>query len=68
MALFGGYNNMRAVTDPSYAWDTAATQAVINQLDSINRQLEELRLFLAEDFGGVLVALYRLIEERMPAE
>lgn len=68
MSLFGNYNNARAVTDPDYAWETAATQSVIHQLNLLNRQLTELRQFLAGDLGEVLVALYNLLNDRLPPQ
>lgn len=68
MTMFGGFNDARTVFDPSYPYETAATQAVIHQLDKLNRQVAELRRFLAEDLGEVLVGLYRLLAERLPVE
>lgn len=66
MTYFGGYNNMRAVTDPSYVWETAAMQAVVDKLDRINRQLQETQLFLSQDLSRILIALYHLIDARFP--
>lgn len=65
MSLFGNYNYARAAADSQYAWDTAATQGVIQELEAVNVNLKRIHALLAGDFEQILLALYQLLDTRL---
>lgn len=62
MSLLSNFNNSRVASDPSYAWETADSQAIIAELRSLKIELVKLNKFLNDDLTILLLAIHNKLQ------